>query len=136
MTAAYLDSSAFVKLVTDEAESPALRDFLAGGNPSGEKLRLVASDLTYAESVRAAKRHSEAATAKTFELFEAFFLLPVSSSTYRRAALLSPPALRTLDALHVSAALEMPRSSLGIVCYDTRLIDAARSAGLFAYSPS
>lgn len=135
MTEVYLDSSAFVKLVTDEAESGALRDFLAGDNPSGEKLRLVASDLTFTESVRAAKRHSEVAAAKAFELFEAVFLLPVSSSTYRLAALFSPATLRTLDALHVSAALEMPRSSLGIVCYDTRLIDAARSAGLRTYSP-
>ena len=54
MTEVYLDSSAFVKLATDESESAVLRAFLAGDNPTGVELRLVASDLTDTESVRAA----------------------------------------------------------------------------------
>jgi predicted nucleic acid-binding protein len=136
VTEVYLDSSAFVKLVTNEPESAALSAFLIADNPSGDKLRLVASDLTYAESVRAAKRHSEPAATKIFELFEAVFLIPLTSSTYRRAAFMSPSTLRTLDAIHVSAALELARSSLGIISYDTRLIGAAHAVGLRTFSPT
>ena len=132
----YLDSSAFVKLVTDEAESAALMNFLFADNPTGGELRVVASDLTYTESVRAAKRHSEAVATKVFELFEGVVLIPLTSSTYRRAALTSPSTLRTLDAIHVSAALDLPRSSLGIISYDTRLISAAKTVGLRTFSPS
>lgn len=132
----YLDSSAFVKLATDEVESAALRSFLVGDNPTGGKLRLVASDLTYTESVRAAKRYSETVAEKVFELFEAVALIPLTSSTYRRAALISPSTLRTLDAIHVSAAIDLPRSSLGIISYDTRLISAATTVGLQTFSPS
>jgi uncharacterized protein len=136
VTEVYLDSSAFVRLATDESESAVLRTFLAGDNPTGVELRLVASDLTYTESVRAATRYSETVTAKVFELFEAVALIPLTSSTYRRAALISPSTLRTLDAIHVSAALDLPRSSLGIISYDTRLVSVAKTVGLRTFSPS
>ena len=48
MSALYLDSSAFVKVVIEEPESAALRDFLAG-----ERGRFVSSALLRTESLRA-----------------------------------------------------------------------------------
>jgi uncharacterized protein len=135
VTEVYLDSSALVKLAIDESESAALRAFLAGDNPSGSELRVFASDLTYAESVRVAKRHSPVAAMKVFRLFEAVFMVHMTSAIYRRASLIAPPELRTLDALHVSAAAEMPRSSAGMVTYDERLAAACELSGIRVFRP-
>lgn len=51
------------------------------------------------------------------------------------AAHLQPPALPTLDAIHLATALSI-RDRLGVVfCYDARLADAAASAGLVVARP-
>lgn len=43
--------------------------------------------------------------------------------------------LRTLDALHLAAALDLGDDLAGIVSYDTRLAEAARGIGIEVIAP-
>jgi predicted nucleic acid-binding protein len=49
---------------------------------------------------------------------------------------LQPPALRSLDALHLATALEIGDDLEGLVAYDCQLLDAARAASIEVVSPS
>lgn len=62
-------------------------------------------------------------------------MLRVDADTFDRAGRLEPASLRTLDALHVSAAMTLGPDLSGIAAYDMRLLDAARSAGIPTASP-
>jgi predicted nucleic acid-binding protein len=52
------------------------------------------------------------------------------------AGRLDPPALRTLDAVHLASALLVGRSASGFLCYDSRLATAARERGLTVLAPA
>ena len=58
----------------------------------------------------------------------------ITNSLLDDAAALAPPELRTLDAIHLSAALFAP-DLRALVTYDRRLADAAEQAGLPVVSP-
>lgn len=53
-----------------------------------------------------------------------------------RAADLEPGELRTLDAIHLAAALEIGQDLGVMIAYDIRLKAAARAYGLAVDSPS
>lgn len=55
---------------------------------------------------------------------------------YAAAATLAPPELRSLDALHVAAALALGSDLVDFITYDSRMTTAARSHGLPVASPS
>ena len=59
----------------------------------------------------------------------------MTSVIYRRASLIAPPEIRTLDALHVLAAAEMPLSSAGMVTYDERLAAAYELSAIRGFWP-
>jgi predicted nucleic acid-binding protein len=46
-----------------------------------------------------------------------------------------PPALRTLDAIHVASAAAMESDLEALVTYDRRMVEAGRLAGLPVASP-
>ena len=125
-----------MKLVIVEPESEALRAWL------GTRLERAASVLAAIEIRRAARRavrgphvHSAAALARELEvLLASIALLALDDQVARRAAGLEPPALRTLDAIHVATALALP-SLEALVTYDGRLAAAAASAGLPVHAP-
>jgi hypothetical protein len=48
---------------------------------------------------------------------------------------LDPPALRTLDAIHLASALMLGTDCEGVITYDTRMQQAARDAGLSIVAP-
>lgn len=121
---AYVDSSAYVKLVLGERESSELREAL-----SHWRVR-VSSRLLMVESLRACARYGPSASARADAGLSDLSLLPIDDALLRAAARLDPPGLRTLDAIHLATALSI-RDQLGIVfCYDSRLADAAQLAGL------
>ncbi len=60
-------------------------------------------------------------------------LAALDRAVYRSAGFLPMPYLRTLDALHLEAALRLDASA--ILTYDRRLGEAARSAGLDVIAP-
>ncbi len=74
-------------------------------------------------------------------LLDSLVLVLLTTAVYERAGLLEPAWLRSLDALHLASALglgsELSGIELsGIVTYDRRLIEAARSLGVEVVEPT
>jgi predicted nucleic acid-binding protein len=126
----YLDTSAFMKLVEEEAESAALRRHLRGG-----RLRTSAI-LLQTEALRAAARLSAAHLATARALLRGLALIQLDRQLYAVAGTLAPPELRSLDALHIAAALTVSQDLADFVTYDARMIAAARALGLPVVSPA
>lgn len=68
-------------------------------------------------------------------VLETLDLIPLPRDPFRSAGLLEPPALRTLDSLHLSAALALGHDLDGLVTYDAWLADAARGHALSVEVP-
>lgn len=128
----YLDSSAIVKLVAAEPESEALFELLNSGGPP------VSSALTKVEVRRATRRPNapEAVSIRGDQVLERIALLRVDEATLERAAELEPLELRTLDAIHLAAALSIRDHLEAFVVYDRRLAEAAEGMGLPVASPA
>lgn len=124
----YLDTSAVAKLVRPEAETLALRRWLRGK-------AWILSDLHRTELRRAAARAGGRAPARAERLIAASDVLTLTPDVFDRAGALDPPALRSLDALHIAAALTVGTDLAGVVAYDDRLIAAAGAAGVRVESP-
>ena len=63
-------------------------------------------------------------------------LLEVTTSIFVEAGRLDPALLRSLDAVHLAAALSLGDDLDGIVTYDERLATAAESSGVAVTMPS
>ena len=126
----YLDTSAAAKLVVAEPGSQALVSWCAGN--AGE---VVSSDLLRTELLRATRRVAPSLMGRARQVLDAIVLLSLSALIFERAGDLAPNALRSLDALHLAAALELGDDLDGIVTYDERLADAARYHGVEVLTP-
>jgi hypothetical protein len=131
VTALYLDSSAFVKVVVEEAESTALRSMLAAS-----EARRVSSSLLRTESLRAVRHLGPAALLAVREGLRRVGLISVDDRILDAAGVLEPGVLRTLDAIHLATALALGDDLEAIVTYDERMITAAALLGLTTTSPS
>jgi uncharacterized protein len=120
------DTSALVKLVIAEADTGALRNWLV---ERPEEVR-VASDLCRVEVLRAVARAEPAAVGTASELLAGLDLVPLARSILQHAAVLAPPSLRSLDAIHLATALLLGPELEAFVVYDDRLAAAAADAGL------
>jgi uncharacterized protein len=125
----YLDSSAFVKLILPEPETPALIAALKG------TVRLVASEVLEIEVLRTTRRSGGDIAAARVQL-AAVRLLPLGNEIRTRASELNPPTVRSLDAIHLATALSLSDRLGGLYTYDERMILAAREAGLDVQTPS
>jgi uncharacterized protein len=131
----YADASALVKLVREEAESDALRAYLDGAD-------LVSSELVLTEIPRAVRRAVAQDPAlpldllleRTGELIDVLALRPLDRALLAGAGALAEPALRALDAIHVTAAVDLDPIE-AFVTYDERQAAAARLAGLRTMAP-
>ena len=63
-------------------------------------------------------------------------LLHASTEVFEAAALLDPPTLRTLDAVHLASALTLGDELDGLVAYDERLAAAATALGIRVIAPA
>jgi uncharacterized protein len=124
----YLDSSAFVKLVLAEPETPALLASLEGAP------RLVASEILEVEVLRATRR-AGGDTGAAREQLAAVRLLPLGGEIRTRACALDPPSVRSLDAIHLATALSLGGRLDSLYTYDERMQLAAREAGLDVRAP-
>jgi uncharacterized protein len=86
----------------------------------------------YVETVRAVGLAAgDAATRHMQEEWPAFGIIEVDQRLVEHAAVLAVEReLRSLDALHLAAALVLPADQLGFATWDRRLHAAAGSAGL------
>jgi uncharacterized protein len=126
--ALYLDSSALVKLVIRESDSEELRVFV------GDR-EMATSQISRVELIRAVARNQPDAVDAAQDLFGDLTIIALSRVITSRAGWVPPPALRSLDALHVASATTMRDSLDALVTYDGRMIEAGRLAGLRVRSP-
>jgi predicted nucleic acid-binding protein len=128
----YLDTSAMVKLVTAEQESPALINWL-NAHPDEH---LATSAIGHIELIRAATRAGAAATAAAARTVASTIDTLVLTDTIAAIAATIPPAeLRTLDAIHLATAHAHRHSLTAFCVYDRRLLEAAESQDLPTVSP-
>ena len=127
---AYVDSSAFVKIVVEEPESPALLRAL------GRWPQLASASLLKAEAVRALRRSGNVDQVdKAKRLLRAVRLISVDEPLLDTAGDLEPADLRTLDAMHLAAALTLGPELGPMFVYDDRLKHSAEALGLDTRSP-
>jgi uncharacterized protein len=122
----YLDASALVKRYVEEDGSDAVRGAM-------DQTGVVSMcRLGFVETKRAVARAGEPADAERFEVdWQAFEVVEVDAALCERAAdVACSTGLRTLDAMHLTAALALPREGLTFATWDTRLHRAARAHGL------
>jgi predicted nucleic acid-binding protein len=129
LTAAYLDSSAIVKLIVVEPESAGLRRFLRRYPVRSS------SALARVEVIRAALGQGDTAVARAREVVKRIDLIAVDEEVLERAAGIDPPTVRSLDAIHLASAMSLRDDLSVIVTYDERQIEGARAHGIRVESP-
>jgi predicted nucleic acid-binding protein len=127
----YLDTSAAVKLVVEESGSRAMSRWARAHADE-----VVSSDVLRTELLRATRRSAPEEMPRARAVLDSVTLLSLSSSTFDHAAELEPYLLRSLDALHLAAALELGDELHGLVTYDDRLADTAALHGIAVVAPS
>ena len=127
----YLDTSAAVKLVVAEVGSTALRRWLLGATAP-----IVSSDLLRTELLRATRRSAPDQMPQARAVLDSLVLLTLSTSLFEHAGTLEPDLLRSIDALHLAAALDMGDDLDGIITYDDRLAAAAVALGIVVIAPT
>ncbi len=123
----YADTSALGSLLVAQPYTDALVDWLEQG-----PVNLVSSDLLETELRRMAAREGREQS-KVSEILDGVSLAALDRATYRSAGFLPMRYLRTLDALHLEAAIRLEVQA--VLTYDRRLGDAARDAGLDVIAP-
>ncbi|OZB81841.1 MAG: VapC toxin family PIN domain ribonuclease [Microbacterium sp. 14-71-5] len=127
----YLDTAALVKLVVAEQETAALRAWL------GETDRdPVSCDLARTELMRAVRRAAPDRVVQARAVLDALTRLEVTTAVFEEAGRLDPAVVRSLDAIHLAAALSLGDDLEGLVTYDERLADAARANGVAVVAPA
>jgi predicted nucleic acid-binding protein len=121
--AAYLDASAFFKLVLPEAESQALRSALS-------TQRWISSALLEVEVVLAVRRREPSGVDAARRVLAGVELIDIDPYVRRVAADLGDPPLRSLDAIHLATALSLEDHVGTVITYDQRLAAAAQAHGL------
>lgn len=127
---AYLDASAVVKLLMREPETVALRRRLRVWP------RRASAALLRVELLRAVRRSGlPRLRSEARRHLASIHLIRLDDDLLERAAELEPPTMRSLDAIHLAAALSLGADLAAVVTYDERMGDAARALGLPLIAP-
>ena len=122
-----------MKLAVAESRSPEMRTWAEGEEKRSGALW--SSDLLRTEALRAARRVSPEALVATRDRLDRMALITITTGTYQRAGELDPAVLRSLDAVHLAAALSLGDDLEGIVTYDERMAGATQALGLRTLTP-
>lgn len=125
---AYVDTSAFIKLLLTEDETPALRTALT------EWPDLVSSEIAFIEAHRIGLRENRQADVTT--LLQGVTLVGYTPAVRQRAATIGTAHLRALDAIHLATA-EALGHDLGVIfTYDKRMLSDGLLEGLPVRAPA
>jgi len=128
---AYIDTSAAVKLLMTERESSALRRWLR------RRPERASAALLRVELVRVVRRAGfPRLVPEARRLLGSIHLIRLDDALLDRAADLDPTELRSLDSIHLAAAISLGDDLAAVVSYDDRLLAAAASLGLPTAAPS
>jgi predicted nucleic acid-binding protein len=127
----YLDSSALIKLIFEEAETPSLRRLF------GPSTQPATSSVSRVEVLRTVGRVLDPmVTREARRVLDRTHIIRCDDRVLELAPSVSPPTLRSLDAIQLATALSIRHQLAGMVAYDRRLADAADAAGLTVFAPS
>ena len=129
MSRCYLDTSAAVKLLVEEAESEALAAELRG-----REVDLVACLLLETELRRLSVREPALTQMAVSQLLQGVDLYELPPPLFTEAGLLPGAGLRSLDALHLAAAIRLEVEA--VITYDRRMTEAATALGIRVLAPS
>ena len=132
MTIVYADTSALLKRVLIEPQSDALRTVLRERHDSGDVL--ASSSLAWLEVYRSLRRLQT----MDLELLASSALsgiveIPLTEAALTQARRVGPETLRSLDAIHLTAAVAVGATSM--LTYDDRLGGAANLLGFEVLAP-
>lgn len=128
MSAWYLDTSAALKLLIEEAESDALAEAIDAAEPNLTGCWLLETELR-----RSVQRIPQLSHQAVSELLDGVDLYEVPASVFREAGLLPGEHLQSLDAVHLAVAVRLGVDEL--LTYDRRMAGAARGIGLSVLAP-
>lgn len=128
----YLDTSALAKLVVTERESRALRDYLAGIRSD----TVFTAAITRTELLRAARRLDTGLLADVRAVLATLVTVSLTPAVLDAAGLLGPPALRSLDAIHLAAAQRAGADLRAVITYDARMAAAAEALSMTVVAPA
>jgi uncharacterized protein len=126
----YLDTSALVKLVIEEAESIDLEHWLLLQDQP-----FTTSLIGRVELIRTCRRIDPDSVATANLLLADLPLVPMTSWVLDIAENIGPPTVRGMDAIHLATAFELGDALTGFVTYDKRQRDAAVHANLRVMTP-
>ena len=127
---AYVDASAIVKLLLPEKETSALEHALL------QYHAILTSRVGCTEVTRVSRRDGTRAVLQQAEqVLESFVVLELTAAILDRASLLSPPSLRTFDAIQLASASSLQIPRLDFITYDVQLARAADALGLRSLQP-
>ena len=130
---AYLDTSAAMKRLVEEPESPALAAYLRKVSRNGET-EVVAGWLLHTELHCAVNRHPDEVSVETVsQVLDSLTLVDVTRGDLVTAGSL-PGGLRSHDAIHLAVALRVGADTM--IAYDEELLAAASGAGLAPQRPT
>jgi len=132
----YLDSSAVIKRVVEEAESAALETALGAWAAEGPAETSVLAQVEVARALRRRLdidlEYADIRDAIDDALGDVV-IHPMDGEIIRTAQIIDPPILRSLDAIHLATAVLIGAEL--VVTYDDRLAQAAAAVGLLAAAP-
>ena len=124
----YLDSSAILKLILIEKESPALVAFL--------KEPVSASALSRVEVIRTLRRADPQKVEIGLQVLQKIWIIPINQTVLLMAENLPADiTLRTLDAMHVASAFILGQTIQGLITYDKQMAMNAKKLGIKVLSP-
>lgn len=127
----YLDTSAAIKLVQEEAESGELRAWLAG-QPDTPR---VSSRLLRIELLQAVQRNNPALLPSAYGVLGRIDVVSMDR-VCATAESLGGAMIRSLDAIHLATGCLLQRALTAFVAYDKRLVNAAIAEGLPVITPA
>jgi predicted nucleic acid-binding protein len=130
VSAAYVDTSALVKLFKAERETEAFRTALADWPVQ------VASELIRVEAICTARRLGDQdLLQRASDALERINLIPISPEIIELATDAQTPPLRAMDAIHLATALTIREDIGAIFVYDNDLHAAAQAHHLNPLAP-
>jgi predicted nucleic acid-binding protein len=129
----YLDSCALLKLVLREAETDALRTFLAARAAEGHVTSALSQTEVFRTLVRAGADPEVGDVAEA--LLDRLLRIRVTDPVLPAAGMFPARHLRSLDAIHLASAEYLEHALTAFVTYDKRLAAAALDRGLPVEAP-
>lgn len=128
----YLDTSAFLKTMFDEPESPAINRYLEAVDDP----RFVSSTLLAIEARRGALRVNPRRLPRVDLALLRVAQIEMDGPVVESAGRFPDPMLRSLDAIHLATALLIRSDVEVLLSYDQRMLTAAAAHDLPTASPT